>query len=189
MAPPLPSLLFLSLVTARLFNAFDIISYPFLLPSPVLSRIYNFSAKIKVKFPPQFFFSQFSLPVLQLQRFSTADYYRAKGRTFFPKKKRVCIVYTYIYIRTQYLFIPRFRGENRRGTVKLSALPCENIETRGVFVCPIASHGDIAAIPRQRKTETVEIVRATGGKLDFACFPAKHLAWSSARSSRIYSKT
>lgn len=43
-------------------------------------------------------------------------------------------IYIYIYIRTQYLFIPRFRGENRRGTVKLSALPCENIETRGVTV-------------------------------------------------------
>lgn len=131
MAPPLPSLLFLSLVTARLFNAFDIISYPFLLR--VVAHL-QFFGKDKSKISPQFFFSQFSLPVLQLQRFSTADYYRAKGRTFFPKKKRVCIVYTYIYIHTQYLFIPRFRGENRRGTVKLSALPCENIETRGVTV-------------------------------------------------------
>lgn len=75
-------------------------------------------------------------------------------------------IYTYIFVVSLYISISR-----RRIVAKLSALPCENIEKGGgegyrwVFVCPIASRGDIPG-----KGDSGDC-----GKLDFACFPWQNI--------------
>lgn len=55
----------------------------------------------------------------------------------------MCVEYIYIYLVFE------------AGTVKLWLCLVKISRHGGVFVCPIASNGDIAAIPQQRKTETV----------------------------------
>ena len=75
-------------------------------------------------------------------------------------------IYTYIFVVSLYISISR-----RRIVAKLSALPCENIEKGAgegyhwVFVCPIASRGDIPG-----KGDSGDC-----GKLDFACFPWQNI--------------
>lgn len=75
-------------------------------------------------------------------------------------------IYTYIFVVSLYTSISR-----RRIVAKLSALPCENIEKGAgegyhwVFVCPIASRGDIPG-----KGDSGDC-----GKLDFACFPWQNI--------------
>lgn len=96
MAPPLPSLLFLSLVTARLFNAFDIISYPFLLR--VVAHLQFFGKdKSKISSPVLF------LPVLasrsSITTFLNRGLLSSKRENLVPEEEaRVHSIYIYIYI-------------------------------------------------------------------------------------------
>lgn len=90
----------------------------------------------------------------------------------------MCVEYIYIYIFS-------FRG----GNGETMALPRKNIETWGGFCLSDCKRRGYRRDSPAKENGDSGIVHATGGKLDFACFPAKHLAWSSARSNGIYSKT